>query len=97
MSPGFLPAAFRNDSADAVKAPWCIDLLNLNLNNPDPGRARQRIDAYFAALERDGLRRMVKVIVGGAPVNEAFANAIGANAYGYDAANAVERVRGLIG
>ncbi|HSV92954.1 MAG TPA: hypothetical protein VLH81_07750 [Desulfobacterales bacterium] len=41
---------------NAVKAPWCIDLLNLNLNNPDPVRARQRIDAYFAALERDGTR-----------------------------------------
>ena len=39
-----------------VKAPWCIDLLNLNLNNPDLGRARERIEAYFAALERDGTR-----------------------------------------
>jgi malate synthase len=41
---------------NAVKAPWCIDLLNLNLNNHDLGRARERIEAYFAALERDGTR-----------------------------------------
>jgi malate synthase len=41
---------------NALKAPWCIDLLNLNLNNHDPGRARERVDAYFAALERDGTR-----------------------------------------
>ncbi len=39
-----------------VKAPWCIDLLNLNLNNHDLGRARERIEAYFAAFERDGTR-----------------------------------------
>jgi malate synthase len=39
-----------------VKAPWYIDLLDLNLNNHDLGRARQRIEAYFAAFERDGTR-----------------------------------------
>jgi malate synthase len=39
-----------------IKAPWCIDLLNLNLNNHDLGRARERIEAYYAAFERDGTR-----------------------------------------
>jgi malate synthase len=38
------------------KAPWGIDLLNLNLNNHDLGRARERIEAYFAAFGRDGTR-----------------------------------------
>jgi 5-methyltetrahydrofolate--homocysteine methyltransferase len=38
----------------------------------------------------------VKVIVGGAPVSEAWAREIGADAYGYDAASAVERVRVLV-
>jgi 5-methyltetrahydrofolate--homocysteine methyltransferase len=42
-----------------------------------------------------GLDRQIKVIVGGAPVSEGFAREIGADAYGYDAANAVERVRAL--
>jgi malate synthase len=41
---------------DRVKAPWCIDLLNLNLNNHDFLRARERINAYLEAFERDGTR-----------------------------------------
>jgi 5-methyltetrahydrofolate--homocysteine methyltransferase len=44
-----------------------------------------------------GLGDRVKVIVGGAPVSEAWAREIGADAYGYDAASAVERVRALVG
>ena len=43
-----------------------------------------------------GLDARVKVIVGGAPVSEAWAREIGADGYGYDAANAVERVRALV-
>jgi 5-methyltetrahydrofolate--homocysteine methyltransferase len=44
-----------------------------------------------------GLHGQVRVIVGGAPVSEAFAHDIGATAYGFDAANAVERVKELMG
>ena len=44
-----------------------------------------------------GLAGKVKTIVGGAPVSREFATEIGADAYGYDAANAVERVKGLSG
>jgi 5-methyltetrahydrofolate--homocysteine methyltransferase len=43
-----------------------------------------------------GLRGKVKTIVGGAPVTADFARSIGADAYGYDAANAVEQVRKLV-
>jgi 5-methyltetrahydrofolate--homocysteine methyltransferase len=43
-----------------------------------------------------GLAGRVRVIVGGAPVSEAWAREIGADGYGYDAANAVDRVRALI-
>ncbi len=39
----------------------------------------------------------IKVIVGGAPVSQEFADSIGADAYGFDAANAVERVKTLVG
>ncbi len=42
-----------------------------------------------------GLAGKVRVIVGGAPVTADFAQSIGADAYGYDAANAVEEVRRL--
>jgi 5-methyltetrahydrofolate--homocysteine methyltransferase len=43
-----------------------------------------------------GLGGQLKVIVGGAPVSAAWAREIGADAQGYDAANAVERVRALV-
>jgi malate synthase len=39
-----------------VKAPWYIDLLNLNLDNDNLDRARERIDAYLKAFEIDGTR-----------------------------------------
>jgi 5-methyltetrahydrofolate--homocysteine methyltransferase len=44
-----------------------------------------------------GLQDKVKVIVGGAPLSKEFAAEIGADAYGYDAGNAVEIVKGLAG
>lgn len=42
------------------------------------------------ALKDEGLRDDIFVMVGGAPVTETFANAVGADAYGRDAAVAVE-------
>ena len=39
-----------------IKAPWYIDLLNLNLDNEDLVRARARIEAYMSAFGRDGTR-----------------------------------------
>jgi corrinoid protein of di/trimethylamine methyltransferase len=42
------------------------------------------------ALKDEGLRDQVYVMVGGAPVTETFAQAVGADAYGRDAAVAVE-------
>lgn len=47
------------------------------------------------ALERAGLRKQVKVIVGGAPVTESFAQQIGADGYSSDASRAVALVHGL--
>ena len=48
-------------------------------------------------LRARGMADRVRTIVGGAPVSETFARAIGADAYAFDAASAVERVRALIG
>jgi malate synthase len=39
-----------------VKAPWYIDLLNLNLNNHDLDEARRRIRLYMDAFRGDGTR-----------------------------------------
>lgn len=45
------------------------------------------------ALKAAGLRDKVKVMVGGAPVTQAFADEIGADAYTPDAASAAEKAR----
>jgi 5-methyltetrahydrofolate--homocysteine methyltransferase len=47
-------------------------------------------------LKRQGLRDQVKVIVGGAPVSKKYAEQIGADGYGNDAAQAVRLVRSLL-
>jgi malate synthase len=41
---------------EAVKAPWYIDLLNINLDNYDAAEARRRIEAYLTACRKDGTR-----------------------------------------
>ena len=48
-------------------------------------------------LEEAGVRRQVKIIIGGAPVTQDFANRIGADGYAPDAARAVDLVRRLLG
>jgi malate synthase len=40
----------------AVKPPWYIDLLNVNLDNHDLATARRRIRQYMEAFARDGTR-----------------------------------------
>ena len=47
-------------------------------------------------LKRQGLRDQVKVIIGGAPVSKKYAEQIGADGYGNDAAQAVNLVRSLL-
>jgi isocitrate lyase len=41
---------------DEVKAPWYIDLLNINLNNHDLKTAKWRIKQYMEAFKKDGTR-----------------------------------------
>ena len=47
-------------------------------------------------LDEKGLKGRIKTIVGGAPLSADYAREIGADAYGYDGANAVEEVKKLI-
>lgn len=47
-------------------------------------------------LQAQGLRDRVKVIIGGGPVSKKYAEDIGADAYGNDAAQAVNLVKGLL-
>ncbi len=47
-------------------------------------------------LKERGLTGRIKLIIGGAPVSDAFAREIGADAYGFDAVKAVEIVDGFL-
>ncbi|MBW1769102.1 MAG: corrinoid protein [Deltaproteobacteria bacterium] len=49
--------------------------------------------ATVEAMEEAGLRKNVKILVGGAPVSQAFADEIGADGFGLNASEAVERVK----
>ncbi len=51
----------------------------------------------IGTLRASGLGDRVKVMVGGAPVTQAFADEIGAHGYASDAASAVDVVRRLLG
>jgi 5-methyltetrahydrofolate--homocysteine methyltransferase len=49
------------------------------------------------SLEKAGLKNSVKVIIGGAPITQSYANEIRADGYAPDAASAVDLVKGLLG
>ena len=51
------------------------------------------LGSVIKALEAAGLRSRVKVIVGGAPVTQGYADMIGANGYGRDAGQAARKCR----
>jgi 5-methyltetrahydrofolate--homocysteine methyltransferase len=51
----------------------------------------------IAALQEAGLRSSVKVLIGGAPVTEAYAKQIGADGYAVDASRAVSAAKVLMG
>ncbi|HNR06340.1 MAG TPA: hypothetical protein PKM27_03435 [Saprospiraceae bacterium] len=42
--------------SEEIKAPWFIDLLNLNLNNQDLERAKERIGLYLDTFRKEGRR-----------------------------------------
>ena len=56
-----------------------------------------RMGETIALLAESGLRGSVKVMVGGAPVTQSFADEIGADAYGANAAAAVDQAKALTG
>lgn len=62
-------------------------LLTTTMNN---------MKVVIETLEKEGLRDQVKVMVGGAPLNEVFANQIGADAYTPDANAAVIKAKELL-
>jgi 5-methyltetrahydrofolate--homocysteine methyltransferase len=49
------------------------------------------------ALVESGLRDQVKVLIGGAPVTQAYADQIGADGYAPDASSAARKAKVLLG
>jgi len=49
------------------------------------------------ALKEAGVRDKVRVIVGGAPITQDFADSIGADGYAPDAASALDKAKQLLG
>lgn len=56
-----------------------------------------RMNDIIKGLEQRKLRSNIKIIIGGAPVNQDFANKIKADAYGKDAADAVRLIEKITG
>jgi len=79
----FVDAAKRED-ADIVAMSALITTTMLAMKD------------VMKALNSGGIRSQVKVIIGGAPVDEKFAEEIGADAYGKDPRQAVLKARELL-
>ena len=62
----------------------------LTTTMPNMGRA-------VAAFEEAGIRDVVKIMVGGAPLNQEFADDMGADGYGKDAMDCVQLAKSLVG
>jgi len=84
ISPETFVAAARREGAELVAMSALLTTTMLQMRQ------------VVRALEEAGLRQRVRVIVGGAPVTTEFANEIGADGYGLDAAEAVELSRSLV-
>jgi 5-methyltetrahydrofolate--homocysteine methyltransferase len=81
------PQAFVQAVQDGAQVIGMSALLTTTMTN---------MRATIHALQAAGLRDQVKVIVGGAPVTEAFAQQIGADASAPDASSAVRAIRSLV-
>jgi 5-methyltetrahydrofolate--homocysteine methyltransferase len=57
----------------------------------------QAMGEVVELLKARKLDGTIRTVVGGAPVDDAFARKIGADAYGFDAGNAVDVVKRLVG
>ena len=81
------PEAFVKAAQNGAQVIGMSALLTTTMNN---------MKSILQALQEAGVRGQVKVVIGGAPVTEAYAQQIGADAYAPDASGAVRTVRSLL-
>ena len=84
VAPEKFVEAARNDDVDII---GLSALLTTTIKS---------MEATIKAIEEAGLRDNVKVMIGGAPVTEAYANHIGADGFAEDASQAVAVAKGLL-
>jgi 5-methyltetrahydrofolate--homocysteine methyltransferase len=84
VTPDQFVSAVRDNQADVVG-------MSALLTTTIP-----KMKATIEALTAAGLRESVKVMVGGAPVTQAFAEEIGADGYGANAGGAVDAAKALL-
>ena len=80
------PEAFVKAAQDGAQVIGLSALLTTTMN---------RMEDTIEALRAAGLREKVKVLIGGAPVTQDFANRIGADAFAPDASSAARIARQL--
>lgn len=54
------------------------------------------IGKIIEILKEKGLNGKFKIIIGGAPINQTFADEVGVDAYGHDAIDAVDKIKDLL-
>jgi 5-methyltetrahydrofolate--homocysteine methyltransferase len=75
----------KNENADFVGMSALLTTTMINMKNVIEG------------LQDAGIRDRVKVLIGGAPVTQAYADHIGADGYATDAATGVDVAKKLLG
>ena len=81
------PQAFVQAANDGAQVIGMSALLTTTMSN---------MQKTLDALQEAGVRDKVKVVIGGAPVTDAFAQQIGADAFAPDASSATRAVRELL-
>jgi len=81
------------DFVEAVKE-FGPDILGMSALLTTTMRA---MESTIKAIEEAGVREKVKVMIGGAPVTQAFADQIGADGYASNAAAAADLAKKLVG
>jgi 5-methyltetrahydrofolate--homocysteine methyltransferase len=81
------PEAFVKAAQDGAQVIGMSALLTTTMN---------KMEDTIEALRAAGLREKVKVLIGGAPITQDFANRIGADAFAPDASSAARIARQLV-
>lgn len=56
-----------------------------------------KIEEVIKHLQEEGIKDKFKTIIGGAPINQRFADDVNADAYGHDAIDAVDKIKAFMG